>query len=402
MRTAVTVLIALAAACGDNIAVRVLEQTHDLVVVAHQDDDMLFMQPDLFDIVTQRRPVTVLYVTAGDAGAGLPFVMARRRALQNAYGTVAGSIAWRCGLVELADHMMLKCSLADRPVTLVFLHYPDGGVVGEAPGSLLHLWEGTITEATTVEDVPATYDRASLITAVAAIIDETRPEIIRTLEVSGTHGDDHADHMIVGALTQLALAQATGEAQLLSYRGYNINYEPRNLDEQVYEQTSLFMRAYLACMISCGGVCGESPCPTVPDQRYVEFLHRRYVVAMRDAPLSGALSSSAGCIGLEDEDLEVGSCAAAPDIRLADAGLIKLGDDCLEVQHDSTLALGACDPDPHRFFQLDQEGHLFSGVAPKPAPDMLYDHSTCIFAESGALRAGLCGEHREQTWQVVP
>ena len=58
--------------------------------------------------------------------------------------------------------------------------------------------------------------------------------------------------------------------------------------------------------------------------------------------------------------------------------------------------------EPHRFFQLDEEGHLFSAVAPKPAANMLYDHSTCVFAEDGVLYTRLCGQHREQRWQVAP
>jgi LmbE family N-acetylglucosaminyl deacetylase len=402
MRTSIAAAIAFAAACGDNLEVRVLPRSNDLVVVAHQDDDLLFMQPDLFDIVSQHKPITVVYVTAGDAGNGVPFIESRRRGLKAAYGLVAGSRLWTCGSVELAKHVMLKCTLADRPVTLIFLHYPDGGVVGEAPASLLRLWEGTIDHAATVDDVPTTYDRTSLIATVAAIIAETRPAIVRTLEISGTHGDDHSDHMIVGALTQLALAQSKSDAQLLSYRGYNINYEPPNVAEETFAQASLFMRGYSACMTSCGGACGDTPCPTVEDPRYINFLHRHYVVAMRDTPLTGTLSSSAGCVALDGQSLRVGSCAGAPDVRLVDGGLIKIGDQCLGVQRSGGVGLGGCDPRPHRFFQLDQEGHLFAGVAPAPAPNMLYDHSTCVFAANGELTTGLCGEHREQTWELVP
>jgi LmbE family N-acetylglucosaminyl deacetylase len=392
----------LMSACGDN-AEPVLGASHDLVVVAHQDDDMLFIQPDLYTIVSRQQPVTIVYVTAGDAGQGIVTATARKRAVQSAYATVAASTAaWTCDIVDIAKHAVERCRLGDRPITLVFLAYPDGGVTGELPNSLLQLWEGSIDQATTVADVPATYDRDGLVRTVASIIFQTRPEIIRTLEVAGTHGDDHSDHMIVGALTQLALAATGSDAQLLSYRGYNINYESANVTETAFQQDSLFLRSYMACMTTCGE-CGVTACPTVEDPRYYAFLHRRYVVSMRDAPLAGALRSSAGCIGVDGESVELAACGpATPDIVLEDAGMLRLADQCLEVEDDGSLGLGACEPEPRRFFQLDSEGHLWSGVAPEPAPDMLYDHSTCVYASAGTVEAGLCGEHRDWTWQVVP
>ncbi|HEY5949278.1 MAG TPA: PIG-L family deacetylase [Kofleriaceae bacterium] len=397
---AIPAVALLVMACGDNATPKIAP-SDNLLIVAHQDDDLLFMQRDLFKLVAERQPVTTVYVTAGDAGNGIVFSGSRNRALQTAYSAVAGSKAWTCEQIELAGHRAQKCSLDDRPVTLVFLSYPDGGVVGELPASLLHLWEGSIDTAATIAAEPTLYDRPGLIATVAAIIKEVRPQIVRTLEVSGTHGDDHSDHMIVGALTQLALAEAGSDAQLLSYRGYNINYEPANVTEADYAQGSLFMRMYLACLNVCG-VCGETPCETVDDPRYYGFLHRRYVVSMRDGPLTGVLSSGAGCVGTDGQVVSVESCSAAPDIQIEDAGLIRVGDACLEVERTGELGLGACEPDANRFFQLDQEGHLFSGVPPEQAPDMLYDHSSCVFTSRGGLSVGTCGEHREMRWQVIP
>src|ERR1044071_3475378 len=64
-------LVALAAvACGDNIP---LSRAHNLVIVAHQDDDLLFMQPDLSGAIHRGSPTTIVYVTAGDGGAGLDY-----------------------------------------------------------------------------------------------------------------------------------------------------------------------------------------------------------------------------------------------------------------------------------------------------------------------------------------
>src|SRR5206468_3696613 len=132
-------------------------------------------------------------------------------------------------------------------VTLLFLSYPDGGIGGEFPNSLLKLWNGEIDQANTIARRTTTYTQDSLIATMASIIEDVQPATIRTLEISATHGYDHSDHMMVGSLTQLALARTTNHAQIISYRGYNINDEPVNLTDADYAKSSLFMRAYGAC-----------------------------------------------------------------------------------------------------------------------------------------------------------
>ena len=69
-------------------------------------------------------------------------------------------------------------------------------------------------------------DRDGLIDTVAQIIRETQPVLVRTLEVAATHGRDHSDHMLVGALSLLAIARANSRADVLAYRGYSTAEEP--------------------------------------------------------------------------------------------------------------------------------------------------------------------------------
>src|SRR3954469_18809283 len=153
-------LLALAAvACGAGPS---LPRSHDLVIVAHQDDDLLFMQPDLWNAIHRRQPVTVVYVTAGDAGHGVAYAASRTIAAKAAYGQVSRSQDWHCGWIELAGHAAQRCDLPAGNVALMFLGYPDGGVFGDQPASLLHLWEGTVDHADTVAERAARYDRAGL------------------------------------------------------------------------------------------------------------------------------------------------------------------------------------------------------------------------------------------------
>ena len=386
------------AACGDNLATPTAAA--ELVVVAHQDDDLLFMQSDLYDVVHGQRPIEVVYVTAGDGGNGIDYANARITSAKFAYGSVAGSQQWTCQWTLITAHAAQRCTLADRPVTLLFLGYPDGGIGGSAEYSLLHLWQGAVSLAPTVADVETTYTREELIDTVAAIIDQAKPQTIRTLELAGTHGYDHADHMMVGALTQLALARTTSTAELISYRGYNINDLPANLTDEDIAQSTLFMRAYDSCMGVCG-VCGVTPCDTIADGWYDGFLHRKYTVGMQEEA-TGVLTSRAGCVGFAStDDATLVNCAAAPDLAIDEVGLVRTDDQCLEVEADGTLGLGTCDPDPTRYFQLDDEGHLWSGVVTPGAP-MLFDHTSCVYVDSGKVSVGVCGADRDYRWTLRP
>ncbi len=408
MRLVVATLVVVAcASCGDNAfpTGAPLRASDQLVVVAHQDDDHLFMQPDLQEALLAHTRTTIVYVTAGDAGSGLPFAEARLEASKYAYGLVLGSQAWHCGWIDLAHHAALHCRLAERGLSLVFLGYPDGGVSGEQPDSLLALWEDKVHRVHTIAENPASYDREGLVETVAQIITTTQPQTIRTLEVAATHGTDHSDHLLVGTLTMVAALRAASDATLVSYRGYNVNYEPGTNPEELYEHVSLPMRAYEACVTSCtGGVCGVTPCDTLDDPRYNNFLHRRYAVAMRAPPLAGILHASAGCLVATTDGMVVGDCAGAAPVDLRPGGLIGLGggdDTCLEIEPDRSLAIGPCTPAPNRAFMLDDEGHLWTSLLPVPQPGLDLDHGMCVVGDAGGLRVDVCGPDRDARWDLL-
>src|SRR5580698_10483234 len=116
-------------ACGDNElgAGMPLARTADLVLIAHQDDDLLFMQPDVIEAVRRGDGVTNVYVTAGNATKGTAAANIRYQGLKEAYGAAAHDMDWDCGWIEIDHHAAQHCRLADENVSLVFLGYPDGG-----------------------------------------------------------------------------------------------------------------------------------------------------------------------------------------------------------------------------------------------------------------------------------
>ena len=143
-----SILLALVA-CGDNELPNAtpLAAAHDLVIVAHQDDDLLFMQPDLIEAAQRGTGVTIVYVTAGNDNNGVDYSTKRYDGVMAAYSAATGATGWRCGWLELVGHAAEHCRLDDAKLSLVFLGYPDGGKQGEFSSSLLALWEGRITAA---------------------------------------------------------------------------------------------------------------------------------------------------------------------------------------------------------------------------------------------------------------
>src|SRR5262249_34843865 len=115
-------------ACGDNLLPTgvALAPGADLAIVAHQDDDLLFMQPDLLEAIRRGDGVTTVYITAGNGTNGTSYSDRRYEGARDAYGAAAGSNAWRCGFIDIVGHAAEHCRLEDRAVSLVFLGYPDG------------------------------------------------------------------------------------------------------------------------------------------------------------------------------------------------------------------------------------------------------------------------------------
>ena len=389
--TAPWVLLALAA-CGDNELPNAapLGVAHDLAIVAHQDDDLLFMQPDLIEAVRRGTGVTIVYVTAGNDNHDVDYSTKRYDGVMAAYSAATGAVGWRCGWLDIAGHAAEHCLLDDAQLSLVFLGYPDGGKQGEFSSSLLALWEGRITGADTIADRTAHYDRDGLITTLAAVIDTTHARTIRTLEVAATHGVDHSDHMFVGALAVLARAKANTDVELLSYRGYDIAGEPVDGFAPVTAIADDAFAHYIACTDGCAS-CGDA-CPMF-SPTYAGYLQRRYAVRIgRHA--SGALVADGACANA-DGTVTAANCAAPTTWRFAD-GLLRVADRCLT----SELVAGSCDVATP--LALDEEGHIWIGVAPPPAAGLDLTHLDCLGVVDGHLQARLCGGDVAPAWTIAP
>jgi LmbE family N-acetylglucosaminyl deacetylase len=374
-----------------------LSTGNDLVVVAHQDDDLLFMQPDVFELVQRGTGVTTVYITAGNGTKGAEVSARRDVGLMEAYGALVGDKSWTCGYIELLGHLAQHCRLASANLSLVFLAYPDGGKQGEQADSLLHLWEGSIDRATTVADRTTTYTREQLVEVIAEVMRETQPKLVHTLEIASTHGHDHADHMVVGAVTLVAIARAPSTADLISYRGYNTAGEPVNKPPAIIAFEHEIVGRYEACVDSCG-VCGES-CTSF-DGAHEIWLQRRYAVGFRPSA-AGAIVSGSQCLDVTGSGVTLGDCSAPTQWSFHD-GALESAAGCLEVLPTGDLAVGACIGGPARRFFVDDEAHVWSAMLPDPQPGLDFAHLRCLTPASSLASAALCGLGAAPTWVIAP
>lgn len=366
-------LASLVLACGDNRlgTGAPLAPAAELVVVAHPDDDLLLVQPDLLEAVQRPGGTTVVYVTRGSDDADA--ATRRYAGARAAYGHAAGDDDWQCGLITLGEQAAEHCRLADRGVSLVFL-----GMVGRE-----------------LRDAAAGPARAGLIAMFAELVRDTRPRVVRTHEIPRTHGRDHADHTTVGALVVLALAEAQTTAELVAYRGDAIIDEPPNLSMPLFERTAAMLARYDACDTGCAA-CGE-PCNQLAPLRVAALL-RRYAIGFRPRA-GGRLRANNQCIS---DNLALVTCPAAPIWTLDRAGELRAHDDCLTVEPSGELAMQPCVGGTARRFFVDDEGHILSGMPPardgEPATGPLW----CLASAAGRAALQPCGSGPAPTWELVP
>jgi hypothetical protein len=376
------------AACGDNIFPVGVPLTHSdaLFLAAHEDDDMIFMQPELLRRIADGSSITTVYATsAGPDGRG-PKIFP---AATVAYGRMAGSDAWDCGVIPLGTIEVEHCRLRDRPISLVDLGLPDGGTSGARTEGLLHLIDGTVAEL--AADTDGNVTRETVVELFAHLLEATTPDAIETLELAGSHGRDNVSHMFVGGIGLWAAALVGYTGPVTWHRGYNVAVEEPTLEVESLPAARTMLGYYEACADGCAP-CG-TPCASVLPAHDV-WLSRQYSTErVREA--RGKLAAGDTCL---DASLAIGDCANAPEVALEASGALRVADSCVTSSETDQLTLAPCTGAPEQYWVLDSEGALWNGRPPQRAGDMTYDHVRCLTAQG----APTCGANLQVRWTLLP
>jgi len=248
-----------------------------LNVVAHQDDDILFMNPDISHDIQVNMCIVTIYMTAGDANQKKDYWQEREKGPMAAYAFMAKSEnEWTKNIIHTPNHSLTQYYLTQKPtIQLIFLRLPDGRTDGSgydthAYESLRKLWNEDIKLLHPI-DGSSPYTKANLISTIEYLIAITKPTTIRSLSaVEKSFLDDHMDHTISARIIQAANIH---NARIVSYQGYAISTLPPNITK---EDMDLKQQVFLKFAQHDARTCKDSDqCKTT---RIYDWFSRQYVV----------------------------------------------------------------------------------------------------------------------------
>ncbi|OOF95011.1 hypothetical protein ASPCADRAFT_208632 [Aspergillus carbonarius ITEM 5010] len=244
--------------------------TRTLNFVAHQDDDLLFLSPDLIRDILSGEPVRTVFLTAGDAGLGPDYWQSREQGSLAAYARMSvASNTWIQSDAGIDGSAITLYTLRDdQDISLAFMHMPDGnldgtGFAADQNDSLEKLWDGLIDEIRTIDGSGTTYTKEELLQTIAALIDDFEPDVVKTGDYVNDFGDgDHSDHYATGYFVDNALQASNSDANLIGYYGYPIQDMSVNLnDSDIEDKTNIFYEyaAYDTSTCSTADSCSSRP-----------------------------------------------------------------------------------------------------------------------------------------------
>ena len=257
-------------------------------IVAHEDDDLLFMNPDLYHNIKQGYCIRTIYLTAGDNGLDKFYWLKREQGAQAAYDSMLTSKQiWISRIVKLRDtgaYATVSNPRSNPKVSLIFLHLPDGNIHGQGFGSsnfanLQRLENGGIDRLHSI-DGNSSYSSDELTSALSEFMARYLPTEINTQSgINGSTTTDHSDHMAAGRFARKAYDKFEREQfgnkvtiPFNFYTGYPIREQSQNVNGQdLTEKISIFLE-YAAF--------DDSVCHSFADcqanQAYGAYLPRQY------------------------------------------------------------------------------------------------------------------------------
>ncbi|MFF3001970.1 PIG-L family deacetylase [Kitasatospora sp. NPDC057940] len=233
-------------------------------VVAHEDDDILFMNPDLSNAIALGTPSVTVFVTAGNATgdpcatvcwdtAGEPLrTWNRQMGAVNAYSRMAGvgdtdpatdEVGhWTVEAWTVAGKQVERYVLKDRQVHLIFLNLHDAGLGAVLAGGT----DTTVVPVGSPLSGPSTYTAADVVEVLRQLMVTYQPTVLRAQDElpDRRYSGDHSDHVSAAKFAgQAALLYGGGLIQV-NYRDYNISDSPVNLDPATTGAKGVFVSEY--------------------------------------------------------------------------------------------------------------------------------------------------------------
>jgi LmbE family N-acetylglucosaminyl deacetylase len=254
-------------------------------IVAHEDDDILFIDSPTYTDVAAGRCLTTVYLTAGDDGQDASYWQGREDGAMAAYAKMARvSNSWRTtGLPTVSGQAAVTRTLDGTDIRLIFLRLPTGSPTGRAIHhheclSKLHAGTSTVIHAV---DGTANYTSDSLRATLAGFMTTFHPGVVRTLDYTGTYGDgDHADHHNAAYYAYEAQRDYATPHRVQGFRGYPMTQLPAN---QSGADAARKLAIFLAYSAHDSHAC-QTAAACRQDRRYWPWMLRTYQVSGPPAP----------------------------------------------------------------------------------------------------------------------
>jgi hypothetical protein len=254
-----------------------------LNIVAHTDDDLLFLSPDIMRDVQAGRCTETIYVTAGEAGNGPDYWQSLEAGIHAAYAQMAGvPDNWTAVDDGVANRNITMQSLNGRPVSVAFLRLPDGfpdgsGSAAYGNQSILKLWDGDINKITPVDGRKA-YTKAQLKATILTMMQNSQATTVRTqnFTTSTVPDGDHSDHWVSAELALAASKKYTTPHTLTAYEDYVEDKAPNLTGDELAEKWDTFVTFSGYDRLIC-----NTPGAGCPDPPYDGWLTREYILAVQ-------------------------------------------------------------------------------------------------------------------------
>jgi hypothetical protein len=196
--------------------------------VAHQDDDLIFMNPDIASDIQHVPliPSWTVYLTAGNTVTGpdgMAYADQRINGARAAYARMAKvANAWEYQKITLPSGRELASNwLRDAPHVHLVFTFINGAHGGDPDGDLRRLWTNPSFVAQPIHGWQS-YTKASLVTALKELIAHINPLFIRLTDPYGQQIGDHVDHAYAARFAATANLDTAGKTvrEMHSYFGY--------------------------------------------------------------------------------------------------------------------------------------------------------------------------------------
>ena len=265
-------------------------------VVAHEDDDISFLNPDIQSDISKNKCVTTVYTTAGAYSTGPQSTLRREDGPKAAYAEMAGKPdRWVKSYTRINGHRLMRFRLINDPkICLIFMILPNskGGDAEEgfsfySDQDLQLLFEGKI-KTITATDNSTSYTLHDLEKTLARLFQQSHPSIVRTQDFSKSFGyrDEHSDHLATARITQIASQQAGYNHVLIGYWDYPTRNFPANLssDQTQEKQKTFFAYAKFDSHV-CQSIEGcQAEMAQNPQYAYYSWFSREYIAGVDYSP----------------------------------------------------------------------------------------------------------------------